>query len=437
MGERSFKMEQKQLPKSMIGLLEKVKEKLKGEEEIYRMFETCYTNTLNTTVKQLEDGSTYVITGDIPAMWLRDSTAQLRPYLILAREEEEIAQLLEGLVRRQFAYIHIDPYANAFNEGPNGNCWEVDETKRNPWVWERKYEIDSLCYPLQLAYLLWKNTGRTKQFDEIFIKGVNDILTVFETEQNHEETSDYHFIRRNTYYTDTLSRNGKGALVKSGIGFTWSGFRPSDDACIYGYLIPSNMFATVVLGYLEEIAEEVLHDKKLNQRAKVLKEQIYEAIETYGITKTEAFGEVYAYEVDGFGQYALMDDANAPSLLSMSYLGYQGKDKKVEEQTRKLILSEMNPYYYSGTKASGIGSSHTPPRYIWHIALAMEGLTAKTKEEKKKILSLLVHTDGGKGVMHEGFHVDDSIDYTREWFSWANAMFSELVLEYCGFSIKK
>ena len=206
------------LPKSIQELILSLREKLKDEPEIVDMFERCYSNTLDTTVKKMEDGSTYVITGDIPAMWLRDSVAQLRPYLVPAQNDPELAD--------QFMCINIDPYANAFNEGPNGNCWEKDETDMGPWIWERKYEIDSLCYPLQFSYLFWKNTGRTDQFDEVFWEGVDKILTVFETEMNHEEKSPYSFIRKNCSYTDTLSRDGKGAQVKSGIGLIWSGFRP-------------------------------------------------------------------------------------------------------------------------------------------------------------------------------------------------------------------
>ena len=418
-------------------IIETVNDKFKGEQKIFEMFKNCYTNTLDTTVKSMPDGTAYVITGDIPAMWLRDSAAQLRPYLIAAKYEPAIADILTGLSKRQFMYIQIDPYANAFNEQNNGNCWEDDDTDMNGWVWERKYEVDSLCYPLQFAYLIWKNTGRTEHFDEIFKKGSEKIIEVFSREQYHEEKSSYHFIRRNTYYTDTLSRDGKGALVRSGIGMTWSGFRPSDDACTYGYLVPSNMFAVVVLGYLEEIADKIFHDIKLKNKAKAIKQEIYEGIESYGITKTEEFGEIYAYEKDGFGQYNLMDDANVPSLLSMEYLGYKAKNEEAAENTRRFILSEANPYYYEGNKASGIGSPHTPAKYIWHIAMAMEGLTAKSKEKKLEILHKLAETDGGTGLMHESFHADDDTNYTREWFSWSNAMFSELVLDYCGYQIKR
>ena len=404
--------------------------------ELMDVFVNCYTNTLNTTVKRMENNMTHVITGDIPAMWLRDSAAQLRPYIFLAKENEEIRELIAGLVRRQFMCITIDEYANAFNEAPNGACWEKDDPDQNPWVWERKFEVDSLCYPLQLAYLLWKNTGCTTQFEGDFQVGVEKILEVFTTEQYHEEKSHYRFNRNNGYYRDTLSRDGKGALVKSGTGLIWSGFRPSDDACTYGYLIPSNMFAVVALGYLEEMEREIFHNEELAERAKALKEEVQEAIETIGKTFTEEFGMVYAYETDGYGMYNLMDDANVPSLLAMSYLGYEG-EPEVSSNTRRFLLSEANPFYFKGDKAAGIGSPHTPSNYIWHIAMAIQGLTSETREEKLEILQTMAATTGGKGVMHEGFCCEDDSKFTRAWFSWANAMYAELFLDYMGYQLEK
>ena len=404
--------------------------------ELMDVFVNCYTNTLNTTVKRMENNMTHVITGDIPAMWLRDSAAQLRPYIFLAKENEEIRELIAGLVRRQFMCITIDEYANAFNEAPNGACWEKDDPDQNPWVWERKFEVDSLCYPLQLAYLLWKNTGCTTQFEGDFQAGVEKILEVFTREQYHEEKSHYRFNRNNGYYRDTLSRDGKGALVKSGTGLIWSGFRPSDDACTYGYLIPSNMFAVVALGYLEEMEREIFHNEELAERAKALKEEIQRAIETIGKTFTEEFGMVYAYETDGYGMYNLMDDANVPSLLAMSYLGYEG-EPEVSSNTRRFLLSEANPFYFKGDKAAGIGSPHTPSNYIWHIAMAIQGLTSETREEKLEILKNMAATTGGKGVMHEGFCCEDDSKFTRAWFSWANAMYAELFLDYMGYQLEK
>ena len=250
-------------------------------------------------MKIMDDGTVHVITGDIPAMWLRDSTAQIRPFLFLAKEDEEMRKLAAGLVRRQFFYITLDPYANAFNDSPNGACWEKDDPEPSPWVWERKFEVDSLCYPLQLAWMLWKNTGCTEQFGGYFTEGAKKILEVFRIEQNHEENSSYRF-RRNSYFKDTLSRDGKGALVKPDTGLIWSGFRPSDDACTYGYLIPSNMFAVVILGYLEEIEREYWKDTQMEMETRTLRERVYEAVEKEGKTRTEEFGMIYAYETDGW-----------------------------------------------------------------------------------------------------------------------------------------
>ena len=424
------------IQETMDNFLNTLREQAAEIPELMDVFVNCYTNTLNTTVKRMENNMTHVITGDIPAMWLRDSAAQLRPYIFLAKENEEIRELIAGLVRRQFMCITIDEYANAFNEAPNGACWEKDDPDQNPWVWERKFEVDSLCYPLQLAYLLWKNTGCTTQFEGDFQAGVEKILEVFTTEQYHEEKSHYRFNRNNGYYRDTLSRDGKGALVKSGTGLIWSGFRPSDDACTYGYLIPSNMFAVVALGYLEEMEREIFHNEELAERAKALKEEIQEAIETIGKTFTEEFGMVYAYETDGYGMYNLMDDANVPSLLAMSYLGYKG-EPEVSQNTRRFLLSEANPFYFKGAKAAGIGSPHTPSNYIWHIAMAIQGLTIETREEKLEILKNMAATTGGKGVMHEGFCCEDDSKFTRAWFSWANAMYAELFLDYMGYQLEK
>lgn len=419
--------------KSVDRLIGEVKQKLSSQPKLAQMFENCYSDTLYKTVKPLENGDAYVITGDIPAMWLRDSAAQLRPYLIPAREDKELAELIAGVVRRQFFYINIDPYANAFNETASGACWAHDNTRMNDWLWERKYELDSLCYPVQLAWLLWKNTGCRSQFNDDFENGMDKILTLFFTEQKHEAQSAYSFQRENTFFTDTLSRGGKGALVKDGTGLIWSGFRPSDDACTYGYSIPSNMFAFVILGCLAEIAGDIYHNMQLKVEAMALRHGVGEGIKKYGILEKEGFGRIYAYEVDGFGQYLLMDDANIPSLLSAEYIGFPAEEE-VMRNTRRFILSDDNPYYYKGSHAAGIGSPHTKVNYIWHLSLVMQAMTAGA-QERQKILEVLQSTDAGTGLMHESFLADAPEHYTREWFSWANALFSELVLSVCGYRV--
>lgn len=416
-------------------MIDRVKKEYGKDSKVARMFSECIANTLETTLHEQSDGSVFVITGDIPAMWLRDSACQLRPFLIFAKTEPEIRKLIAGVIKKQIACILIDPYANAFNEAANGNCYRHDKTRMNDFLWERKYEIDSLCYPIQLSYLLWKNTGETGQFDAKWKQAAEIILQVFITEQDHENRSDYRFERENCPFTDTLSREGKGALVKGNIGLTWSGFRPSDDACVYGYLIPSNMLASVALSYMAEIADQIYHDEKLSARAGMLAKEIREAVECYGIVPGEAC-EFYAYEVDGFGQYLIMDDANLPSLLAMPYFGYCDRNNERYRNTRKIALSDRNPYYYKGTYAKGIGSPHTKAGYVWDIALGIQGMTADTVEEKQEILQMMCNMDAGTGLMHEAIDADCPEHYTRPWFSWANSVFCEFVMDCMGESVQ-
>lgn len=422
-------------PESMKQLMKQIEKNNHDDPKIVSLFRHCFSNTYQTTLRSQEDGTTFVITGDIPAMWLRDSAAQVRPYLVLGECDPDMADMIEGVIRKHFAYINHDPYANAFNEEANGNRYHDDQTAMTALEWERKYEIDSLCYPIQLAYLFWKSTGRTSFMNQSFIDGLNRIIDTWVTEQNHERDSDYHFVRDNCPPQDTLSHNGKGAPVGY-TGMTWSGFRPSDDACQYGYFIPGNMFAVVALKQLAEIAKDVLRDNDLREKAIQLANEIQQGIEEYGKVSHPTYGTIYAYETDGLGNHVLMDDANVPSLLSMPYLGYCDLDDPIYQNTRKFLLSNENPYYFHGKIADGIGSPHTPEQYIWHIALAVQGMTAQSQEEKFRLLQLLKTTDGGANYMHEGFHVDDPALYTRSWFAWANSMFSEFVLRLNGIYVK-
>lgn len=401
------------------------------------VFHECFLNTLETTIERLEDGTTFVVTGDIPAMWLRDSTAQVRPYLVLAKEHEDIYDMIAGLVERQFGYILIDPYTNAFNKEPNGQGHgATDHTQMNDWIWERKYEIDSLAYAIQLAYLLYVNSGRTDHLTETVRKGLVTILDLWRTEQDHAGASPYRFVRDTDRQEDTLPFDGKGSPVGY-TGMTWSGFRPSDDRCTYHYLVPSNQFASVVLGYVAELAPFLGLSQEEIELAATLKDQIQAGIEHYGIIQNAQGQAVYAYEVDGLGHASIMDDGNVPNLLSLPYLGFCSEDDPIYVATRQTVLSPENPYYYSGKLASGLGSSHTWDQYIWPISLSMEGLTTSHKVEKARILDLLVNTDAGTNQMHESFHVDDDSRYTREWFSWSNMMFCELLLDYFDIRVKR
>jgi uncharacterized protein len=423
------------IPASIQKLVNHVNEFFPHDEKLQRMFEKCFINTYETTMKKQKDGKTFVITGDIPAMWLRDSAAQVRPYLLAAEEDEELADLLEGVVRQQFDFILHDPYANAFNEFDNNKGHQLDKTEMTPRIWERKYEIDSLCYPIQLAYLFWKSTGRTSHLDETFQHVIETIIQVWRTEQEHETRSPYRFERSDCRQSDTLIRDGKGGRVVP-TGMTWSAFRPSDDACTYGYLVPANMFAVVVLGYAAEMCGEVLHNDSLKEECLSLRQEIQDGIEQYAKLNHPIHGEMYVYETDGEGGVNLMDDANVPSLLASPYLGYVPFEDSTYLNTRYFLLSRDNPYYYEGKYASGIGSPHTPDHYIWHIALAIQGMTTTNEEEKKQILAAFLSTDGGTGYMHEGFNADAPEEFTRDWFAWANSMFSEFVLSLTGKTVK-
>ncbi|MBQ2277792.1 MAG: glycoside hydrolase family 125 protein, partial [Clostridia bacterium] len=373
----------------MKAYVESVQERLTamGRPVIAEMFKATYLNTIETTVKLDEHGA-FVITGDIPAMWLRDSSAQVRHYLNLTKDDADIRSLVASLVQRQAYCILDDPYANAFNQTKKEGGHYADTTEfDNPMAWERKYEVDSLCYPVNLAYHFMKASGTTEHLDETFKQACLKILDTFETEQYHAEKSAYRFSRSNCPPSDTLKCGGMGTPVAY-TGMTWSGFRPSDDACELHYLIPSEMFAVVILGYMAEIAETVWNDKAMAERALKLRGEIDDGIKKYGTFEHPEFGTIYAYEADGLGNQNFMDDANVPSLLSLPYLGYCGADDPIYQNTRRFILSKNNPYYYEGTAAKGIGSPHTPKNYIWHVSLAMQGLTSTCDDEINAILDL-------------------------------------------------
>lgn len=411
-------------------ILEKI-----NDEKVADIFQNCINNTLDTTIKMTADNRTFIITGDIPAMWLRDSVCQIRPYLLFAKNNKDIQKMISGLINKHYELIKLDPYANAFNEDANNNGHQDDITEMLPQIWERKYEIDSLCFSLQLVYLYWKITGNVEHINDDLKDVINIIIDLWKVEQNHEENSKYRFERRNCPESDTLEREGLGSKTVY-TGMTWSGFRPSDDACKYGYLVPSNMFAVVVLKYVVEIASEVMNDIELSYKAKSLLEEIEEGISKYAIKSDKKYGPMYVYEVDGLGNTLDVDDANVPSLLSIPLIGYRANDDEIYMNTRKYILSKDNEYYYEGKYAKGVGSPHTPSGYIWHIALAIEGLTTDDMDKKLEIINMMKNTDANTLFMHESFDPNNPSEFTREWFSWANSMYCELVMDYCGLSIK-
>lgn len=419
--------------KALYELVQRIAEHLEvtTSSQLAQMFRQCYLNTIETTTEFLEDQTTFVFTGDIAAMWLRDSTAQIRPLVALAAQDLNIQKLVQGLIQRQAEYILIDPYANAFNKEPNSRGHH-DITLRNPWVWERKFELDSLCYPIQLCADYWKATNDSSIFNSTVHEMFSKVIELMQTEQNHDKDSAYTFERprqNQTQPSDTLPFGGKGTRTNY-TGMVWSGFRPSDDACKFGYLIPANMFAVVILSYIVEIAQGVFQDMPLASRAERLSQEIEFGIQTYGIVNHPRYGQIYAYETDGYGNYNLMDDANIPSLLSIPYLGYRPASDPLYQNTRAFILSSDNPYYYQGTCAQGVGSPHTPKGYIWPLSLIMQGMTATKRSEQDEIVKTLVQTTANTNYMHESFNCDNPQEFTREWFAWANTLFGQFIQEW-------
>lgn len=387
----------------------------------------CYLNTIETTVKRCENGDYFVITGDIPALWLRDSAAQLRPYIPLCAGDESLREILRGVIRRHVFYVNLDPYANAFNEEPSEKGHVRDKTDRySPYIWERKYEVDSLCASVYLVSDYYEATRDGSVMDEDLHRMLRTIVDTFILEQRHNENSSYFFHRENARETDTLPCEGKGNPTGY-TGMTWSGFRPSDDRCKFNYLIPANMMCVVAMQKAKKLLADCYRDAVYAEKCRILAQEVEDGIRKYGIVEHPDFGKIYAYETDGLGNTLLMDDANSPSLLSMPYLGYCDKTDPVYLNTRRFILSEQNPWYFIGSAARGIGSPHTGKDMIWHISLTMQILTATDASEIGSCLKMLSETHAGTCFMHESFHKDDPANFTRKWFAWANALFAQML----------
>ena len=396
------------------------------------MFANCFPNTLDTTVHFGKDENgrwrTFIYTGDIHAMWLRDSGAQVWPYVQLAPQDRHLQSMLAGVINCQFSLICIDPYANAFNDGPTSTGWQSDMTKMGPWLHERKWEIDSDCYPIRLAYHYWKVTGDTSVFGDTWLEAIRKILTTFREQQRKDGPGPYRFQRNSPVPTDTQAGYGWGNPVRP-VGLIASAFRPSDDATTFLFLVPSNFFAVSSLRKAAEILETVNAQTGLAQECRELADEVEQALRQFATVEHPKYGTIYAYEVDGFGNKLMMDDANVPSLLAMAYLGDVDREDPVYQNTRRFVWSEDNPYFFRGEAAEGIGGPHVGRDMVWPMSILMKAFTASDDAEIKWCIESLMKTDAGTGFMHESFHKDDPAKFTRAWFAWPNTLFGELILK--------
>jgi meiotically up-regulated gene 157 (Mug157) protein len=349
------------------------------------------------------DGTTYVQTGDIPAMWLRDSAGQSRPYVRFIPFSPHLDRAIRGVIARDAKNILTDPRANAFTAGYK--------------VWEEKWEVDSLAYPIRLAWLYWHTTADRQIFTPRLHWALEHALQTYECEQRHATCSPYR--------TRFLENNGTGAPYAY-TGMIWGAFRPSDDRVRYPYNIPQEVFAADALDDLAQLEMIGYRDKRAAQRASDLAEQVRYGIERYGKVFDVRYGRVYAYEVDGRGGYELMDDANVPSLLSLPYIDDTYRRNGTYRRTREWVLSNGNPYYYAGRFAEGEGSPHTPTGWIWPMGLIVQALTATDSGEVGEMLAEIDATRGSDGAIHESVNPDDPAQFTRASFGWVNALDAEL-----------
>ena len=403
-------------------------------EKLKWVFSNCYPNTLDTTVHYREDEhgqpDTYIYTGDIPAMWLRDSGAQVWPYVALAAHDDALRSMIAGVVRRQFKLINIDPYANAFNDGPTGEGQDVGYpgNDQGPWVFERKWEIDSHCYPVRLAYAYWKSTGDASIFDDEWVRAARNIVATLREQQRKEGPGEYIFLRVTDRQLDTKCHVGRGNPVKP-VGLIASAFRPSDDATTFEFLVPSNFMAVTALRRAAEILVAINGEAELAAECTALADEVAAALQKYAVVEHPDYGKIYAYEVDGYGNHFLMDDANVPSLLAMPYLGDVDRHDPVYENTRRFVWSEANPYFWRGAAGEGIGGPHIGVEMIWPMSIMMKAFTAEDDDEIRACLVQLLSTDAGTGFMHESFSRHDASNFTREWFAWQNSLFGELIVK--------
>ena len=406
-----------------------------ADPELAWMFENCYPNTLDTTVDVgTVDGKpdTFIITGDITAMWLRDSSAQVQPYIHLVGRDPKLKRLFQGLIQRQARCILIDPYANAFMKDPaamsNLDWSQKDKTDMKPGVAERKWEIDSLAYTMRLAHGYWTRTRDKTPFDDTWSRAARLAVATFRVQQRKDGPGPYHFQREAFNPTDSLMLGGYGRPTRK-IGLIHSMFRPSDDACLYPFLVPSNLFAVSVLRKVAQIHREARGDTAAAADAEALASEVDAALKQHALIPDGQGNQVWAYEIDGFGNWVFMDDANVPSLSGLAIIDAADRNDPLFRRTAALAWSDRNPYFFSGKAAQGIGGPHIGLDMIWPMSIITHAMNAAADATVSQCLRWLKTTHGGTGFMHESFNKDDPSNFTRPWFAWANALFGQLIVE--------
>ncbi|KAL8656943.1 MAG: hypothetical protein Q9226_002414 [Calogaya cf. arnoldii] len=450
-------------------LVDKVIEDLTSrmkDKDLARLFENAFPNTLDTTVRWHVDGKkgksrkhngndldeeghwdgaqSFIVTGDINAEWLRDSTNQLTQYQALAKKDKRLESLILGAINTQAEFVIESPYCNAFQPPPpsqvppdsNGQDDAVHPAYEPTRVFECKYEIDSLANFLALGNQFHKSTGSKEFLHARWYLALDTLLEVleeqakptFDPETGHFVRNEYLFRRRTNAGTETLGLGGVGNPLNGGTGLIRSAFRPSDDATILGFFIPGNAMMSVELKRTAAILKAAGKSKlaeKLRKRGESMEKGVWE----HGVVMHKRYGEVFAFEVDGYGSSIIMDDANLPSLLALPLMGFVERDNKVYQNTRKMILEQAgNPYYLKGRAFAGIGGPHIGLQQAWPMSRLVQAMTSDDDEE---IIDALhdVRDSSRLGLIHESIHVERITDYTRSWFAWANSVFAQTIID--------
>lgn len=489
--------------------IDKMESRIK-DPDLYRLFQNSFPNTLDTMVKwhgyanDAEGNSTteelsYIITGDIDAMWLRDSASQLYSYLsFLSPHKTELTDdiaslnsLWRGLINSHARYIIISPYCHSFQPPPESGIppsvnGAYDQNNPRPAydrnkVFDCKWELDSLASFLQVSVGYWTRTHDHAFFARYqwieAVKAAVDAaaamrLGTYDTE-GRVLPSAWTFTGWTNRGSETLTNDGLGNPVRSN-GMVRTAFRPSDDATIFQLLVPANMMWAKYLEeasvLVAELAEGAVHPldatkqamaRELTQTMRDFARGIREGIDADGVVAHREFGDIFAYECDGYGGVNLMDDANVPSLLSMPLFRYDesryplpksvaGRDYgKIYQNTRRFAMSMANPYWAQGPAISAVGGPHLGPGKGWPMAALVAGLTAFEAESGfvdargdsldagagealvafvGEQLGMVLNSTSGWGVVHESVDSWRGASFTRAWFGWANGLLGELVV---------
>ncbi|KAK3701776.1 hypothetical protein LTR37_015296 [Vermiconidia calcicola] len=424
-----------------------------GDPDLFRLFENTFPNTIDTCIKwrgvaanNSEEELAFIITGDINAMWVRDSANQIAPYkAVLKDKKDDIASIFRGALNLQARYLIQSPYCNAFqpppesgmNRNTNGGRYRVTPSYDDNVVYTCNFELDDWGGFLQLSHDYFNKTQDLDFFSKFqWTHAIQSILSAARAMQQPTYGPDgewippaYSFQSYTMSAAGTQGNNGFNSPVNY-TGMVRSPFRPSDDSAIYDFGIAANM---MLARYLESTSS--IMSKLPNAPQGLAKEMIDMAaevsngIEQFGIVPGPKGQKIYAYEVDGYGGRNLMDDANIPSLLSAPYLGYLDKYDQTYLRTRAFVLSRSNPWYCSGSVISAIGSPHIRPCAVWPMSKIMQAMTTDDYWEVVGAIKEVLGSTNGLGLIHESVDANDESNWSRQWFTWANGLFGQLIME--------